>query len=230
VDASLTRPGRGRLFLPSGPRVSGSGPSGLAGSVPAAQASISVTAAPLAWLEVSGGTLPASRWRPAACIGDLAWTAIPVTIRTAGLVGVTACGDPAVPLTMLDWHAARALAEALGGRLPTSAEWEWMAGHGKRRYPWGDDDPGVAHANLREAGLGRPVPAGSHPAGTTPEGITDVAGNVWEWTATTVPGGGAVVRGASYNSISLYTQCGFSSEIPMTTVSPGIGLRLVRTP
>jgi len=43
-----------------------------------------------------------------------------------------------------------------------------------------------------------------------------------------VPGGGAVVRGGSYNSISLYATCGFASEIPAATASPGIGLRVVR--
>jgi formylglycine-generating enzyme len=227
VAGNLARPGRGRLFPPASPRVSGSGLVSQTGSVPAAQAHPTVPGTRLAWLEVPGGTLPGSRWRPAVAVRDLAWAAAPVTVAAARSAGLPAGGDPGLPLTRLDWRAAQVLAAVLGGRLPSSAEWEWMAGRGRRRYPWGEDEPTTAHANLRALGLGRATPPGAFPAGSTPEGIMDVAGNVWEWTSTTVPGGGAVVRGGSYNSISLYATCVFTSEIPAATVSPGIGLRVV---
>ncbi|MFI9644375.1 formylglycine-generating enzyme family protein [Micromonospora sp. NPDC051925] len=134
------------------------------------------------------------------------------------------------PVTGLTWTQATSLARALGGRLPTAPEWEWMAGRGVRRYPWGDGDPAPGHANLRDLGPGAPTPVGEHPAGATPEGLHDVAGNVWEWTATTVPGSGAVVRGGSYQSISLYARCIFDNEVPQALASPGIGLRVVRSP
>jgi sulfatase modifying factor 1 len=228
VAGNLTRPGRGRLFPPASPRVSGSGPVSQTGSVPAAQALSTLPRACPAWLEVPGGTLPASRWRPATSVPDLVWAAAPVTVAAARSAGLPAGGDPCLPLTGLDRLAAQAVAAALGGRLPSSAEWEWMAGRGQRRYPWGEDEPTTAHANLRGLGPGRATPPGAFPAGATPEGITDVAGNVWEWTSTTVPGDGAVVRGGSYNSISLYATCAFTSEIPAATVSPAIGLRVVR--
>jgi hypothetical protein len=229
VAGSLTRPGRGRLFPPASPRVSGSGPVSCAGSVPAAQAHFTVPGAGPAWLEVAGGLLPASRWRPGIRIADLTWTAAPVIPATAwGLGAADGCPDPGLPLTRLDWRAAQAVAAALGGRLPTSAEWEWMAGGGRRRYPWGEEEPTPAHANLRGLGPGQVTPPGAFPAGATPDGLVDVAGNVWEWTSTTVPGGGAVIRGGSYNSLSLYATCSFTSEIPATTLSPGIGLRVVR--
>jgi sulfatase modifying factor 1 len=228
VAGNLTRPGRGRLFPPASPRVSGSGPVSQTGSVPAAQALSTLPGACPAWLEVPGGTLPASRWRPAVLVPDLVWAAAPVTVAAARGAGRAAGGSPGLPLTGVDWRAAQAVADALGGRLPSSAEWEWMAGRGRRRYPWGDDEPATAHANLRGLGPGRATPPGAFPAGATPEGIVDVAGNVWEWTSTTVPGGGAVVRGGSYNSIILYATCAFTSEIPAATVSPGIGLRVVK--
>jgi formylglycine-generating enzyme len=177
---------------------------------------------------VRGGVLPASRWRPAVPVTDLAWSATPVTAGDARRLGLAVAGEPESPLTSLDQQAAAAVAAALGGRLPTSAEWQWMAGHGTRCYPWGDDDPAPGHANLRGLGPGHATPAGAYPAGATPEGVLDVAGNVWEWTATWVPGGGAIVRGGSWNSIALYATCGFTSEIPAATASPGIGLRVVR--
>jgi iron(II)-dependent oxidoreductase len=151
-----------------------------------------------------------------------------VTVGDARQLGLDVTGDPLVPLTGLDLPGAASVAAALGGRLPTSAEWEWMAGHGQRHYPWGDDEPTRNHANLRGFGPGHATRAGAYPAGATPDGILDVAGNVWEWTGTRVPGDGAVIRGGSWNSISLYAQCGFTSEIPATTASRGIGIRVVR--
>ncbi|MBO0802833.1 MAG: SUMF1/EgtB/PvdO family nonheme iron enzyme [Nocardiopsaceae bacterium] len=228
MAGSTTRPRRGRLFPPAGPRVSGSGPSGLAGSVPAVWVTDTLPSACLEWLQVDGGTLPASRWRAAVPIRDLAWSATPVTADDARQLGLDITGDPFAPLTGLDLPTAATVAAALGGRLPTSAEWEWMAGQGKRRYPWGDDEPTRDHANLRGLGPGHATRAGAYPAGATPAGILDVAGNVWEWTSTRVAGGGATVRGGSWNSISLYAQCGFTSEIPAATASPGIGMRVVR--
>ena len=159
---------------------------------------------------------------------DLAWLAAPASAELARRAGLPAAGLPGCPATGLHQGQAAALAAWLGGRLPTSAEWEWMAGQGVRRYPWGDAEPARAHANLRGLGPGRPVPSGRHALGMTPEGLADVAGNVWEWTSTPVPGGGAVVRGGSYNSLALYAQCDFTSEIPAATISPGIGVRVVR--
>jgi formylglycine-generating enzyme len=228
VDADArTGPGQGRLFPVTSPRVSGSGPFRLPGSVPAAQACLTVPLPAPAWVEVPGGRLPAVRRRPPARIGDLEWLASPVTAALAWLAGMPASGMPACPATGLDREQAAVLAGLLGGRLPASAEWEWMAGGGARRYPWGDAEPTPAHANLRGLGPGRPA-AGSRIAGATPDGLLDVAGNVWEWTSTPLPGGGAIVRGGSYNSLALYARCAFVSEIPAATVSPGIGVRVVR--
>jgi iron(II)-dependent oxidoreductase len=193
-------------------------------------------------LAVEGGVLLGSRWRASCTIVDLLWCRTPVTRDQSVEAGVPV-GLPAgrfdggwpeayaglLPATRLTWYEASALAAAMGGRLPTSSEWEWMAGGGVRRYPWGDNAPERGHANLREGGLRRPSLVGSLPLGATPQGLFDVAGNVWEWTATTVPGSGAVVRGGSYNSLSLYARCVFVSDIPQDVVSPGVGLRVVRS-
>jgi iron(II)-dependent oxidoreductase len=175
---------------------------------------------------VAGGTcLFGDRGRPVA-VPTLWWTATPITDADLGTTAGTA-----LPVTMIDRDEAAALARRLGGRLPRSVEWEWMAtGPARRRYPWGDQDWTEGRAVLLPTGHEGPRPAGSCPGGATPDGLLDVAGNVWEWTATTVLGGGAIIRGGSYASPPLYARCTFLNAAPAELRSPGIGFRLVREP
>lgn len=65
-------------------------------------------------------------------------------------------------------------------RLPTEEEWEWAAGGGQRKYPWGDSEPDETRANYDKK-VGHTTPVGAYPAGATPEGLQGMAGNVWEW-------------------------------------------------
>lgn len=111
------------------------------------------------------------------------------------------------PVVGVNWYEALAYATWLSRvtgqayRLPTEAEWEWAArrkgiveprnqGFGKtlvsavdpgRRYPWGEGwEP--ERANSSESRLGQPSPVGIYPHGITPDGLQELAGNVYEWT------------------------------------------------
>ena len=91
------------------------------------------------------------------------------------------------PVVGVNWYEAMAYAAWLGRvtgtayRLPTEAEWEWAARRSRRRYPWGDDWE-EGRCNSSESRLNRPNPVGVYPHGATPDGIEELAGNVYDWT------------------------------------------------
>ena len=105
------------------------------------------------------------------------------------------------PVVKVSWYAAKAwclwlsLLEGERARyqLPDEVQWEWAAGGQRdkldkilkvRDYPWpeekGKPDKSRANYNNHEGGT---TPVGRYPEGETPEGLYDMAGNVWELTA-----------------------------------------------
>ncbi|HYR75856.1 MAG TPA: selenoneine synthase SenA [Pyrinomonadaceae bacterium] len=97
------------------------------------------------------------------------------------------------PVLHVNWYEADAYCRWAGRRLPSEAEWEIAAGaepttddqsitKQKRRFPWGDETPTPACANLDWRAMGC-VDVRLLPAGDSAFGCRQMIGNVWEWTA-----------------------------------------------
>lgn len=84
------------------------------------------------------------------------------------------------PVTNVTWSDAAAYCSWRGGRLPTEAEWEYAArGREGFLYPWGNE-PNAVLANINDHFSGL-TPVGNFPNALSPFGLTDMAGNAWEW-------------------------------------------------
>lgn len=91
------------------------------------------------------------------------------------------------PVIHVNSHAARAFCRWLSQKtgknihLPTEAQWEKAArGTDQRRFPWGNAPLDPSLLNYEGSNLGKTMPVGSYPAGVSPYGVHDMAGNVHE--------------------------------------------------
>ncbi|MDT8381108.1 MAG: formylglycine-generating enzyme family protein [Brevefilum sp.] len=98
------------------------------------------------------------------------------------------------PVIQVNWVDAAAYCVWAGGRLPIEAEWEKAArGTEGAMFPWGNGFLEAGYASFcgsRCPGYEREhfddgyyeiAPVGEFPAGASPYGALDMAGNVWEW-------------------------------------------------
>lgn len=126
------------------------------------------------------------------------------TRRHAWTGSISPAGRGSHPVVLVSRADAEAYARWLSAqtrqhwRLPTELEWEKaMRGLDGRRFPWGDlYDP--RKLNSADQGPFDTMPVGGFPAGASPFGVLDAAGQVYEWTSD-AEGNRAVVKGGSWD-------------------------------
>lgn len=159
------------------------------------------------------------------------------------------------PVTQVSWQDANYYCECQGKRLPTDAEWEFAAKSGqsdyKNQYSWGNhmEENGkyrtnywqgtFPEANTQEDGFLYTSPVGQF--GSSPIGLTDMGGNVWQWCADDIAPTAAeaqedtamrkVLRGGSFlcdpKVCHGFKVTGRSASTPETGL-PHVGFRCVK--
>jgi formylglycine-generating enzyme required for sulfatase activity len=160
------------------------------------------------------------------------------------------------PVVAVSWNQAQAYCEAQGGRLPTEAEWEYVARSGRAGgiYPWNGPEPRAANggylANYNPGrggyaadGYAFTAPVAAFPS--TPWGVYNISGNVAEWTLDDFSPSYAnlsdfnprydseeeterVVRGGSWDSDAFYIGVGVRTTQEQDEASIYTGFRCVR--
>jgi len=132
------------------------------------------------------------------------------------------------PASLVTWYGAKAACAATGGRLCTPDEWTAACrGPQDQPLPYGTVFDRTA-CNGQDAGHRTTVPVASLPrcAGGL-EGLRDMSGNVWEWTAACGPVG-CEARGGSFRSYVNYLQCVYVDRFPPALGEQVVGFRCCR--
>ena len=155
------------------------------------------------------------------------------------------------PVVLVSWDDAVAFcawASQTTGRkvtLPTEAQWEKAArGTDGRIYPWGNGEPNANLANFYPNVKDTTEVGKYSPAGDSPYGLADMAGNAWEWTADwysdtyyasspssnpqgPTTGTGRVLRGGGWDFSSLLVRAAIRGWVEPSFRSGGGGFRVV---
>jgi len=127
------------------------------------------------------------------------------TRRHAWEGGMFPTGRENHPVVLVSYKDANAYVQWLSKttnetwRLPTEEEWEKAArGSNGNTYPWGNTfNP--ARLNSHDLGPFDTLPVGTFPQGDSPYGLSDTAGQVFEWTSSTYTKDRYVVKGGSWD-------------------------------
>jgi formylglycine-generating enzyme required for sulfatase activity len=152
------------------------------------------------------------------------------------------------PMTNVTWFGAWAYCGAIGGRLPTEIEWEKAArGVDGRPFPWGEEmsreranfyasrDPFEEMSTFGS----QTSPVGFYNGKTyngyqtlnnaSPDGLYDMAGNVWQWTGDVYEGlHYRFMRGGSKDTYEMDLRAWVRNNATPTYFSPGVGFRCVK--
>ena len=170
------------------------------------------------------------------------------------------------PINCVSHAQAVSYCAAHAARLPSEAEWEYAArGAGDRTFPWGDARPSRERVNVcgqecerwhakmgldkrwrgvmyaADDGYAGTAPVGSFPRGASPDGVEDLIGNVFEWTAAGLYEYGVgdvhdplgpsnsesfVIRGGNFNSsLREFTDPSLRFAMHGESYSHGVGFR-----
>jgi formylglycine-generating enzyme required for sulfatase activity len=106
------------------------------------------------------------------------------------------------PVTWISQEDARAYCKWAGKRLPHEWEWQYAAqGSDNRLYPWGNEMDSTKMPPPDTSRVMRPPTAvDAFPQGASPFGVTDMIGNVWQWTDEYIDAHtrAAVLKGGGY--------------------------------
>jgi hypothetical protein len=137
-------------------------------------------------------------------------------------------GHEDYPVVLVSWEDADAFCRWAGLTMPAEERWEKAArGTDGRRYPWGRNQ---ASAKLcyfnRKSG---PTSIGRYsPSADSPFGCVDMAGNVWDWTATREEATGRYrIRGGSWKDAAWYMRSDYGPSRTPTSRDENIGFRCV---
>ena len=155
-----------------------------------------------------------------------------------GCTAPTGLGDH--PVTCVSRAQASTFCAWKQKRLVRDAEWTAASvGSAGRSFPWGDEPPAPDRLNAcgrecasdgmfdgRDAYTGT-APCGSFPAGRSPDGVLDLAGNVSEW----VDAPSGLVRGGSYADVDASAVSARAARfVSVDAAEPTIGFRCARDP